>query len=597
MADIFLSYDSADLDRIKPLVDALKAEGWSVWWDRELFAGPSFEEKIQDALDEATCVVVAWSESSIKSPWVRDEAQEGMQRGVLVPLRLDDVRPPLGFRSSQTASLIGWPHERLELDSVFAGIRDVVGHGSPAHATLSLSTERAIAVLPFRNLTNDPDQEFFGEGIAEDILNELARTSKDLIVRPPSSSFALKGKGLSVKAIGERLGVSHVLEGSVRRAGTRIRVTAQLSEVETNRSIWSDRYDREMTDIFEIQDEITSKILAGLNIYLKRRGGSRKFAGTDAYEAFLRGLQHNRRGELRRADKSFEEAVTLDPANADAWAERARVQGHMMSLGLIPNTGSYRQQRKYFYERALEIDSSHWALAHRAVYTFIEERSYQRAINQLVEIVSANPNSWGAVMYLTFALGGVNRLSEAYYRAGRRYSLLTDDLSVEAQMLLDSGRIEGARRAIDRLGRRKGVFAAQLAAIEGDIDRLKALLDDGEIPEDHTTYFAALVPYLKGNFDEARRIISTAKNVEGYQPFLIKHQYALVERDLDAAVDYYAKAVDAAEPAAMFWHRDTCFLNQVFPEFVAYPPYQQVLQDIGLDAESTAKIEIPVLPF
>jgi adenylate cyclase len=578
MVDIFVSYATEDRHRIEPLVDLFERQGWSVWWDRELFAGPSFEEKIQEALDDAKCVVVAWSERSVKSPWCRDEAQEGLQRGALVPLRIDDVRPPLGFRSSQTASLIGWPQQRSELDSVFAGIREVVGHGSPTKATLTRSAERAIAVLPFRNLTNDPEQEFFSEGIAEDILNELARTARGLVVRPPSSSFSLKGKNLSVEAIGDRLGVSHVLEGSVRRAGNRIRVTAQLSEVATNRSIWSDRYDREMADIFEVQDEITSKILAGLNVHFQGQRGSRKFVGTEAYEAFLRGLHHSRRNEFSRADKSFEEAVTLNPTNADAWAERARIRGHMMSLGLIPNTGSYRQQRKDFCERALEIDSSHWAVAHRAVYTFIEDRQYQRAIDQLVETVRANPNSWGAVMYLTFALGGVDRLSEAYYRAARRYSLLTEDFSVEAVMLLDSGRVEEARNVIEGLRWGKGDLAAQLAAMEGDADRLEALIDDAQVSRARTTYFASLVPYLKGDFDEACKIISSDKSVEGYQPFLIKHEIALVERELVLAAEYYAKAVDAAEPAAMFWHRDTSFLNRVFPEFVAYPPYQRTLK-------------------
>jgi tetratricopeptide (TPR) repeat protein len=181
-------------------------------------------------------------------------------------------------------------------------------------------------------------------------------------VRPPSASFALKGEVLSVEGIGERLGVSHVLEGSVRRAGNRIRVTVQLSEVASNRSIWSDRYDREMTDIFEIQGEITSKILAGLNIHFTERRGLKKFAGTEAYEAFLRGVYHSRRGEFRRAAKCYEEAVTLDPTNADAWADWSRLLGHQMSLGLIPNTGSYREQRKDFYERALEIDPWPWRI-------------------------------------------------------------------------------------------------------------------------------------------------------------------------------------------------------------------------------------------
>jgi hypothetical protein len=102
------------------------------------------------------------------------------------------------------------------------------------------------------------------------------------------------------------------------------------------------------------------------------------------------------------------------------------------------------------------------------VYTFIEDRQYQRAINQFVEIVGANPNSWGAVMYLTFALGGVDRHSEAYYRAARRYSLLSNDLSVEVQMLLDSGRAEEARSVIERLEPRRGEVAARFAAMEGD---------------------------------------------------------------------------------------------------------------------------------
>jgi len=105
MADIFVSYAAEDRSRIKPLVETLQAEGWSVWWDHDLVAGPSFDEKIEEALDAARCVVVAWSEHSIKSRWCRAEANEGLERQVLVPMTIDKVRPPLAFRSSQTASL------------------------------------------------------------------------------------------------------------------------------------------------------------------------------------------------------------------------------------------------------------------------------------------------------------------------------------------------------------------------------------------------------------------------------------------------------------------------------------------------------------
>jgi hypothetical protein len=111
MTDIFVSYASEDRDRIKPLVEALQREGWSVWWDRDLVTGPSFDDKIEEALEAARCVVVAWSQHSVKSRWCRTEANEGLERQVLVPMKIDEVRPPLAFRSSQTASLIGWPQK------------------------------------------------------------------------------------------------------------------------------------------------------------------------------------------------------------------------------------------------------------------------------------------------------------------------------------------------------------------------------------------------------------------------------------------------------------------------------------------------------
>ena len=130
-------------------------------------------------------------------------------------------------------------------------------------SSTSTATEKSIAVLPFVNMSNDLDQEYFSDGITEDILNELARNTS-LTVRPRSSAFALKGLSLDRQEIGQRLNVTHVLEGSVRRSGERVRVTVQLSEVDANKSVWSQRYDRDLTDIFEVQDEITGEILVTL---------------------------------------------------------------------------------------------------------------------------------------------------------------------------------------------------------------------------------------------------------------------------------------------------------------------------------------------
>jgi hypothetical protein len=123
MADLFISYASEDHARVAPMVGNLEEAGWTVWWDRDLIGGPDFTDSIQNALDTASCVVVVWSRHSVESNWVRDEAQEGMQRHSLVPCSIDDVRPPLGFRSLQTISMIGWPEQQNGLPRLLEAVR------------------------------------------------------------------------------------------------------------------------------------------------------------------------------------------------------------------------------------------------------------------------------------------------------------------------------------------------------------------------------------------------------------------------------------------------------------------------------------------
>lgn len=248
LADIFVSYSSDDRARVEPLISRLEAVGYSVWWDHRLHGGSMFSEEIETELENAAFVVVAWSASSIKSRWVADEADAALQAGKLIPVRFDDVKPPLGFRQVQTIDFSDW--NRNAGDAAFRTLTVALSHlrDGPAVSPGSTPSQQAppartpfasIAVLPFVNMSPDPDQEYFSDGISEELLNLLARV-KEMRVIARTSSFALKGSDKQVTEIGEMLGVAYVLEGSVRKASDKVRITAQLIETGTGFHVWSE---------------------------------------------------------------------------------------------------------------------------------------------------------------------------------------------------------------------------------------------------------------------------------------------------------------------------------------------------------------------
>ena len=219
---------------------------------------------------------------------------------------------------------------------------------------------RSIAVLPFANMSDDAGNEFFSDGISEEILNALAHI-KELKVAGRTSSFAFKGRNEDLRLIGETLNVSHILEGSVRKAGNTVRITAQLIQVSDGFHLWSETYDRELTDVFAIQDEIAAAILVELKAELM---DDEQITATRtdprAYEKYLqaRQLMYARtRPEIEAAVQLLDEAMALDPGFAPAWAQRG-IATKLLSesqYGTIPFLDS-QAQLKRFAEHALELD-------------------------------------------------------------------------------------------------------------------------------------------------------------------------------------------------------------------------------------------------
>jgi len=372
MADVFVSYSRNDKARVSPLVAAIKAKGWSVWWDPSIAAGQQFDDQIEAELQAASAVLVVWTPTSVASRWVRGEARDAAERDILVPVRFDNARLPIDARAIQTTDLDDWgedpasaPFQDL-LRSLGAVIeRQRASQSARSAATSAPSAAAAaprvgICVLPFANMSGDQEQEYFSDGITEDIITDLSKVS-GLAVVGRNSAFMYKGKNVDLTKVARELKVRHILEGSVRKAGGRVRITAQLVDGSSNDHVWAERYDRDLNDIFTLQDEISEAIVKALKLKLlpeeKKAIEQRGTDNVEAYNLYLMARQSYVTGydaDARRAEaivRLCKRATEIDPSYSRAWALLAIGQMTMrFELGKNSDDGLAS------VERALALD-------------------------------------------------------------------------------------------------------------------------------------------------------------------------------------------------------------------------------------------------
>jgi TolB-like protein len=280
---------------------------------------------------------------------------------------------------------------------------------------------KSIGVLPFVNMSDDPAQEYFSDGISEELLNALAKL-KNLQVAARTSSFAFKGQNLDITDIGSQLNVDTVLEGSVRKSGTKIRITAQLIEVDSGYHLWSETYDRELTDIFAVQDEITAAIVEALLLHLDT-GESAETAQSEAtnmsaYDSYLRGrhqINSLEPGSARSALRSFRDATDADPDFAAAWAARAMVVIALREDAFVE--GIPREEAVLLasnaIKRALEIDPD-LAEAHVAQgVLYADSYEFEAALQSLNKALEINPSLVEALRLSARILSRFGRIKEA----------------------------------------------------------------------------------------------------------------------------------------------------------------------------------------
>ena len=366
--DVFVSYKAEDRSRLLPLIDALEAEGFSVWWDTHIGGGAHWREDIQDHLDAAKCVIVAWSRRSVGpgGDFVRDEANRARRRGAYLPIRLDSSEPPLGFGEIQTVSLKGWRGDRS--DPRFRAIVDIlrrriagedkdhmpvlngrgrlsrralVGGGAGVAAVAAAgvggwalirhpsANAMRIAVLPFADLSPSHDQAYFSEGIAEELRSALSRIGLQVIGRNSCEA----AKDLDIKAAAAKLDVGNILTGSVRRSPEMMRIEAQLVSGSDGVERWAETYDRAPGDAIKIQTDIAENVAQALSIALGQAGRAALTLGgtrdSVAQDLILQSHKLRRQGGGAEAYRQrlvmADAAIARDPAYADAYVDRANV--------------------------------------------------------------------------------------------------------------------------------------------------------------------------------------------------------------------------------------------------------------------------------
>jgi adenylate cyclase len=459
MARVFLSYARDDVEVARKLAGVLTEAGQTVWWDRHLHGGANFSNEIDRELKNAEAVMVLWSPASIASAWVQDEAAEGRDSSRLIPAVLGSVKPPLGFRQIQCIDLSEWEKDgRTEpLDDLLSAITKVAGHDKPAKDSESAAVAApiSICVLPFVNLSDDSEQEYFSDGITEDIITDLSKISS-LEVVARNTAFTFKGRVVDVKEIARTMDVSHVLEGSVRKAGSRIRISAQLIAGGTGRQLWGERYDRDLTDIFEIQDEISHAIVKALELKLlpeeKAAIEERGTSNAEAYRFYLMARQQwigGTFGDLKRDEaiaRICQQAVQLDPNYAEAWALMAIAQAeqrfwHGKDANALPAA-----------ERALSIKPNlPEALCVKARY--LEEEGHQEEANDLIdEALRGNPESWEVNREAARMLFRQGRIAESIPYFERASALVSSDY-YNPVMLMTCYQSTGDKEALTRAAR------------------------------------------------------------------------------------------------------------------------------------------------
>ncbi len=455
----------------------------------------------------------------------------------------------------------------------------------------------SIAVLPFVNMSGDKEQEYFSDGLAEEIINALTQIP-GLKVIARTSAFAFKGKQDDITRIAEALRVNTILEGSVRKSGNRIRVTAQLITASDGSHLWSERFDRELTDVFDIQDEICRAIVDKLRVQLQTAHSlvKRPAGNQEAYSIYLRGIYNLYKGTpdgMAKGKGYFEQALAVDPECAVAWSGLANYYQNMGFLGYIPTSAAYGEAGRAA-QKALELDDTLAAAHALRAGLRATEFDWKGAEQGFLRALDIGPNSEDArIYYCQYYLIPMRRIDESIVVWSKALEL--DPLAPFLQWGLGyiyylihewDRAIEQCRNAIE-IDPHYYLAHQYLGFTYLEMGRLEDAMRECELAAEHVGHspwafaFRAIAHARSGLIDEARKFLEGLQRFAG-ESFVSPSVFAWVYcslGEIEKSLDWFEKAINTRDH--LISH------SRIFPIYDplrSHPRYRALLRKMNLEA-------------
>jgi TolB-like protein len=432
MTDIFLSYNREDAATAKLYADAFAAEGLGVWWDTALRSGEAYDEVTEAALRGAKAVVVLWSPRSVVSRWVRAEATIADRCKTLVPVMIEPCERPIMFELTQTAELSHWTGDAADRawQAFLSDVRRFVNrNAAPADDTSAIpiiaptvqetlkpgqrGDAPSLAVLPFTNRSILPEDDVFAIGLVEDVISALSQGVDVRVLGASATANLTKNSITDLEALGRQLGVKYLLEGNIRRTGENLRVTAQLLEAETGSVLWTGSFDRPLSELAALQEELVLDLASALNVevsnleveaalqkpddltawQLLKQAQFSQFSGDPLGNSIAEGLKESERALAMAPDYALANAITAS----------ALATAYLFGVGGDPE--GVKLRTRSLAERALQLAPNDAAVLAAAGGAISQLGDWAEGAGYIARAIRKAPGSGMAHFWYALSLG------------------------------------------------------------------------------------------------------------------------------------------------------------------------------------------------